>query len=93
MWFFRRAWNELADLYVKRDSLYEKFMIQKPLWNQLISYLEVPLYMNYAHQFGYACIYDLHRRRSTAEWGEGDRPQPQGLLQGSHVLDASRTRT
>ena len=44
MWCFRRAWNELGDLHVKHDSLYEKIMIRKPLRNELILYLEVPLY-------------------------------------------------
>ena len=43
MWRFRRGWNELGDLHVKRDS-YEKTMIQKPLRNELILYHEVPLY-------------------------------------------------
>ena len=49
---FHRAWNELGHLHVKRDLLYEKIMIQNPLRNELISYLEVPLYR---HQFFGSC--------------------------------------
>ena len=45
MWWFCRIWNKLGNLHVKRNSLYKKIMIQKPLWNKLISYLEVLLYI------------------------------------------------